>query len=590
MGGLAGYIAKNCHNVDHRIIDRLQEALSHRGRDAYGRYIKGPVGFIHTRLAIIDLNTGDQPLYYENGSALIANGEIYNYLELRKDLGEEGFKTHSDSETALRIFARDGIGGFDKLRGMYAFAIHDVVDNQVVLCRDPFGLKQIYYVETPEYFAFASEAQALVAAGLVGRKVREDARSELLQVQFTTGSDMILDGIKRLQPGETIVLKNGRIVERRRRQVLSDEGATGNNLQSALYEWDRVFEESVRLHQRSDVDYAMFLSGGVDSASLLGMMHRLNERPVTAYTAAFEASSVHDERELAREVAKSCNANHIEVMFSENDFWALLPEVAARMDDPAADYAILPTYKLAREAARDFKVVLSGEGGDELFGGYGRYRSVMRPFLLGGRVMRSKGTFDKIDVLRPGVLEGWRDGIAASESRESRGKRSRLAIAQAVDCTDWLPNDLLLKLDRMLMAHGLEGRTPFLDPVVAEFAYKLPDRLKVRKGVGKFLLRSWLERCLPMAKPFAKKRGFTVPVSEWIAARGKELGPLVARQAGIIEIADADRVEKLFNTPGKREGAACWHLLFYALWHQAHVLGHAPCPDVFETLASFQKS
>ena len=208
-------------------------------------------------MAIIDLNTGDQPLYHENGSALIANGEIYNYLELRKELGEEGFKTHSDSETALRIFARDGIGGFDQLRGMYAFAIHDVVDNQVVLCRDPFGIKQVYYVETPEYFAFASEAQALVAAGLVGRDVREDARSELLQVQFTTGSDMIVDGIKRLQPGETIVLKNGRIVERRRRQVLSDAGATGNNLESALYEWDRVFEESVRLHQRSDVDYAL---------------------------------------------------------------------------------------------------------------------------------------------------------------------------------------------------------------------------------------------------------------------------------------------------------------------------------------------
>lgn len=589
MSGIAGILARDGTSVEQDKLDRLRDALGHRGPDGHGRYVKGPVGFIQTRLAIIDLNTGDQPLYHENGSTLIANGEIYNYLELRKELGEEGFKTHSDSETALRLFARDGIGGFDQLRGMYAFAIHDVLDNQVVLCRDPFGIKQVYYVETPEYFAFASEAQALVAAGLVGREVREDARSELLQVQFTTGSSMILDGIKRLQPGETIVLKNGRIVERRRRQVLSDNGAVGNNLDSALNEWDRVFEESVRLHQRSNVDYAMFLSGGVDSASLLGMIHRLNERPVTAYTAAFEASSVHDERELARDVARACNANHVEVMFSERDFWTLLPEVAARMDDPAADYAILPTYKLAREAARDFKVVLSGEGGDELFGGYGRYRSVMRPFLFGGRVMRSKGTFDKIDVLRPGVLEGWRDGIAASESRESRGKRSRLAIAQAVDCADWLPNDLLLKLDRMLMAHGLEGRTPFLDPVVAEFAYQLPDRLKVRKGVGKFLLRSWLERCLPMAKPFAKKRGFTVPVSEWIAARGKKLGPLVARQAGIIEIADADRVEKLFNTPGKREGAACWHLLFYALWHQANVLGHAPCEDVFETLASVQK-
>jgi asparagine synthase (glutamine-hydrolysing) len=563
----------------------LRDALGHRGPDGDGRYIKGPVGFVQTRLAIIDLNTGDQPLYHENGSALVANGEIYNYLELRKNLCEAGFKTLSDSEAALRVFARDGVDGFDQLRGMYAFAIHDVIDHQVVLCRDPFGIKQLYYVETPEYFAFASEAQALVAAGLVGREVRDDARAELLQVQFTTGSDMVLDGIKRLLPGETLVLNNGRIVDRRRRQVLSDGGAQGNHLDNALYEWDRVFEESVRMHQRSDVDYAMFLSGGVDSASLLGMMHRLNERPVTAYTAAFEAESVHDERELARNVAKACNANHIEVMFSEHDFWTLLPQVAARMDDPAADYAILPTYKLAQEAARDFKVVLSGEGGDELFGGYGRYRSVMRPLLLGGRVMRSKGTFDKIDVLRPSVLEGWRDGIAASESRENRGKRSRLSIAQAVDCSDWLPNDLLLKLDRMLMAHGLEGRTPFLDPSVADFAYQLPDRLKVRKGVGKFLLRSWLERCLPMAQPFAKKRGFTVPVAEWIFGQGKRLGPLVAKQAGIMDIAEPARVEKLFLTPGKREGAACWHLLFYALWHQSNVLGHAPCEDVFETLA-----
>ena len=586
MSGIAGILTRDGTSVRQEKLDRLRDALSHRGPDGVGRYVKGAVGFIQTRLAIIDLNTGDQPLYHENGSALIANGEIYNYLELRKDLGEQEFKTHSDSETALRVFARDGIGGFDQLRGMYAFAIHDVIDNQVVLCRDPFGIKQVYYVETPEYFAFASEVQALIAAGFAGRKVREDARSELLQVQFTTGGEIILDGIKRLLPGETIVLKNGRIVDRHRRQVLSDDAAVGRSLDSALYEWDRVFEETVRLHQRSDVDYAMFLSGGVDSASLLGMMHRLNERPVTAYTAAFEAGSVHDERELARDVAKACNANHVEVMFSEKDFWTLLPEVAACMDDPAADYAILPTYKLAKEAAHDFKVVLSGEGGDELFGGYGRYRSIMRPMLLGGRVMRSKGTFDKIDVLRPGVLDGWRDGIAASESRENRGKRSRLSVAQAVDCSDWLPNDLLLKLDRMLMAHGLEGRTPFLDPVVAEFAYQLPDRLKVSKGIGKFLLRKWLERCLPMAEPFAKKRGFTVPVSEWMAGRGQQLGPLVARQAGIVEIANSERVEKLFNTPGKREGAACWHLLFYALWHQANVLGHAPGVDVFETLES----
>ena len=161
MSGIAGFIAKDKQTLDSEVLDRLRDALGHRGPDGDGRYIKGPVGFVQTRNAIIDLNAGDQPLYHENGSALVANGEIYNYVELRQRLSEASFKTGSDSETALRLYAKEGVGGFDQLRGMYAFAIHDVIENQVVLCRDPFGIKQLYYIETPEFFAFASEAQAL---------------------------------------------------------------------------------------------------------------------------------------------------------------------------------------------------------------------------------------------------------------------------------------------------------------------------------------------------------------------------------------------------------------------------------------------
>lgn len=563
----------------------MRDALLDRGPDGEGRYEKGAVGFLQTRLAIIDLETGDQPLFHEKGPVLIGNGEVYNYIELRKELGEDKFRTGSDCEAPLRLYAEHGVEAFDRLRGMYAFAIHDPIEDAVILCRDPFGIKPLYYVDTPEYFAFASEPNALIFAGLAGASIRDEARAELLQLQFTTGADCIFGDIRRVLPGETLCLKNGRIVEHRRRAVLSDQGVEGTSLDGALARWDEIFEQSVRLHQRSDVGYAMFLSGGVDSSALLAMMHRLNEKPVCAYTAAFAASSVHDEREQARAVAKACNARHVEVLFDEQDFWSLLPEVASVMDDPAADYACLPTFKLAREAARDFKVVLCGEGGDELFAGYGRYRSVMRPFLLGGRVMRSKGTFDGLDVLRPHVTKGWRDGIVSAENLENRGKRSRLSVAQAVDCADWLPNDLLTKLDRCLMAHGLEGRTPFLDPMVAEFAYRLPDRLKIRHRVGKYLLRAWLQRCLPVADPFAKKRGFTVPVAEWIGKQGKRLGPLVAAQAGVEEIADREAVEKLFVSTGKKEGSAAWHLLFYALWHQTNVLGQPPFGDVFETLA-----
>ena len=274
---------------------------------------------------------------------------------------------------------------------------------------------------------------------------------------------------------------------------------------------------------------------------------------------------------------------HVEVPFEEKDFWDLLPACTAAMDDPAADYAILPSFKLAREAAREFKVVLSGEGGDELFAGYGRYRDAMRPWWRLGRRMRRTGVFDGLGVLRetPGH---WRAGIAAAEAAAERAVRSRLQVAQATDCADWLPNDLLTKLDRCLMAHGLEGRTPFLDPQVARFAYLLPDGLKVEGDLGKALLRRWVDAKMPAVGAFARKRGFTVPVAEWIAGRGAELGELVARRPAIEAIANPGAVRALFAKPEGRAGFACWVLLFYALWHIRHVEGKPPVGDAFDAL------
>ena len=253
--------------------------------------------------------------------------------------------------------------------------------------------------------------------------------------------------------------------------------------------------------------------------------------------------------------------------------WAHLPKIVACVDDPAADYAIIPTWFLAQRARQDVKVVLSGEGGDEVFGGYGRYRSAMRSWWLGGRIMRARGTFDGLDVLRA-PPPAWRDGLKAAEAQAGLPGRTRLQVAQATDMEDWLPHDLLTKLDRCLMAHGVEGRTPLLDPAVTAAGYRLPDALKVRGGRGKYLLRRWLEGAMPAARPFAPKQGFTVPVGAWIAQDGPRLGRLVARQPGVAEIAKPVRVEALFRAAaGKREGMAAWVLLFYALWHRAHVLG-----------------
>jgi asparagine synthase (glutamine-hydrolysing) len=566
-------------------LDRLTAAMLHRGPDGAGRHVARNVGMVQTRLAIIDLQTGDQPLYEPGGAALVANGEIYNYVELRASLSHVDFATGSDCEPPLYLYRRYGLDFVEHLRGMYAIALHDPVEGQLVLARDPFGIKPLYYLETDAGFAFASEPQALLAAGLVRPELNEVACGELLQMQYTTGADTVYRGISRLLPGETLVVRDGRIVARRRIFALGTESPLELSETEAMRRLDSALVDSVEVHQRADVPYGMFLSGGIDSSVLLTLMARLNDRPVRTYTAGFSGGAVHDERDHARAVAAALGADMVEVMFGEADFWQLLPRIAAAMDDPAADYAILPTFKLSAAARADgIKVILSGEGGDELFAGYGRYRSAMRPWWRGGRSMRTRGIFDRLDVLRERPA-GWRDGLTAAEAMAEVPGRSRLQVAQAVDCADWLPNDLLIKLDRCLMAHSVEGRTPFLDPRVTEVGYRLPDALKVRDGLGKWLLRKWLDENLPMARAFERKRGFSVPVGDWIRTHGQRIGPLVARQPGVVAVCNPVAVEKLFVRRERRAGFASWILLFYALWHNHHILGnHGVDGDAFDVL------
>ncbi len=585
MCGIAGMVMEpSAPAPSPAILAALTQALAHRGPDGSGHFVVGRTALVQTRLAIIDVAGGDQP-FFAGSSTLVANGEVYNYRELRDGMPGTRFATHSDCEPPLHLWQRDGVAYAQALRGMYAIAIHERAQRSVTLTRDPFGIKPLYIAHIDGGLAFASEPQALLAAGLVRRTLRPAAREELLQMQFTTGAGTIFQGIERLLPGETLRIADGHIVDRSRIAALPEGGPESMTEDAALARLDNALMESVELHQRSDVPYGMFLSGGVDSAAVLAVMARLNTRPVLAYTAGFDAPGAADEREHATAVARAAGAQHETIEITEAMVWRDLPRIVAAMDDPAADYAIIPSWFLAQRARQDVKVVLCGEGGDEIFGGYGRYRSAMRSWWLGGRVMRARGTFDKLDVLRARPA-GWRDGLAASEAHAAMPGRTRLAVAQATDVADWLPHDLLLKLDRCLMAHGVEGRTPLLDPAVTAAAYRLPDAMKVRDGRGKWLLRQWLALHLPEARPFAPKQGFTVPVGTWIAAQGARLGPLVAAQPGVAEIADPARVAALFRAAtGRHEGFAAWTLLFYALWHRTHILGQAPQGDVFETLA-----
>lgn len=576
MCGIAGILLRPGQVIPPGLLAGFAASLAHRGPDGSGEFVTPEAALVHTRLAIIDLATGDQPIL-EGPLALIANGEIYNYRELREAL-PVSYTTQSDCEPPLKLFARRSADFAAPLRGMYAIAIHDRAFHTLTLSRDLFGIKSLYIAEIPAGLIFASEPQALLAAG-VARAIEPGKLHELLNLQFTTGRQSIFKGIQRLAPGETLTLRDAKITARQMLPFPRAVSAPGTMTQ-ALEQLDEVLENAVDLHQRSDVPYGMFLSGGVDSAAILAMMARLNTEPVLAFTAGFDEISVADERDAAAATAKAAGARHERIEISQAMVWEYLPEIAAVMDDPVADYAIIPTWFLARRARRDVKVILSGEGGDEMFAGYGRYRGAAR--LVLPKKMRGKSIFDGLDVLRT-APPGWRAGIAVAEALHQSG--SRLKNAQRVDIADWLPHDLLLKLDRCLMAHAVEGRTPFIDREIAAFAFSLPDDFLVRRGMGKYILRLWLEKNLPAARPFAKKQGFDVPVGAWIAARAQPLSELLARQPVIREIALVERLRPLLERAAdKRAGFAAWSLLFTALWHRRHVLNLAPAGDVFESL------
>jgi asparagine synthase (glutamine-hydrolysing) len=575
MCGVAGVMTLDGGAPDPAMLDRLLAAIAHRGPDGPHRLVRGGVALLHARLAIVDLDTGDQPLFTPAGTALVANAEIYNNPELRAAMAGTPFRTGSDCEPAAFLYDRDGVDFASKLRGMYAAAVHDPARGRLVLARDPFGIKQLYYATGPTVFAFASEAQALLAAGLGGRGPADVRAAELLQLKFTTGSATIFPGIHRVLPGETLVIERGVIVDRRRRAALPEGGPRPPAGVAAL---DAALLDSVAVHLRADVPYGLFLSGGIDSAAVLALMTRAAGTRIQALTCGWEGGDGVDETAEALRLADCLGARCTRIAMGPADFWNLAPRIAACIDDPTADAAVLPTWMLGRAArAGGLKVALCGEGADELFGGYSRYRKRRAPWRFLTRRPRSGGSFGDLPA-----LEHWRDGLAQAEAAAAPG-RSAVQAAQAVDIAEWLPNDLLVKLDRCLMAHGVEGRTPFLDPVVADLAFRLPDAAKVGLRFGKLLLRDWLAGAFPQAGAYARKKGFKPPVGAWMAARGPGLGRLVAFQPGVAALVPQDVVQGTF-ADAAAEPQRAWTLLFYALWHSHHVMGLDAQGDVGHVL------
>ena len=564
MFGIAGVLGARNLALAEAETQRMIGGLLHRGPDGV-RYetVRGHA-LAHARLSIIDLEGGWQPIHAA-GSTVIGNGEIYNYVELAADHDLKSvLSTGSDFEPLAHLYAREGAKALHRLRGMYALCLIGA-DGRVFLARDPFGIKPLYVRQLPSGVAFASEPAALMPPPLAAPDTA--LVEDLLTLGYRTGDAPF--GATALEPGEVAEVRDGVLIRHVGRLPRTPGPArpAQRDEAAALIALDSVLEDSVRVHQRSDVPYGLFLSGGVDSSIIATLMARLNERPVTAFTCGFDVPGAADERGRAERVARSLNLDWRETTFTEEGFWRLAPRVAAALDDPTTDYACLPTLKLAEAAKGVLTVVLSGEGGDELFGGYGRYRRALRPAWLGGRPPTPRARMTALADQGGAAVARW-------EAKAANTAPTRLARAQEGDVRTWLPNDLLLKLDRCLMAEGLEGRTPFLDREVADFAQSLPDGMKVKGRLGKWLLRLWLQRHCPAAEPFARKQGFTVPVASWIAPRAADIGRRISAIEGVRSVCAPERVTHIFTD--EAEAGSRWPMMFYALWSLIHIDGETP--------------
>lgn len=548
---------------------KLAEALAHRGPDGEGVWLEGGLGLVHRRLSIIDVEGGRQPLFADGGRiAGVVNGEIYNYRTLQQRALDGGARlvTQSDSEPPLHRYGQVGINAMlDELEGMFALCIADPARDLMELAVDRFGIKPIYYAETPQGFAFASEPRALVRSGWVEAEVNERALGGILNRHYSTGAETLFKGVYRLLPGEHMTVKEGRIIARERRlpglkPVHRVEG-------DVVKEFGERLTDAVGRHLVADVPFGLLLSGGLDSSAILCAMKDLGA-PIVAYTAKIEITRGVNEADAAAALAKKMGAKHVTVPYGEQDFWPALVDMAWAMDDLTTDYAAMPLLKLTRRAKQDVKILLSGEGGDEMLGGYSNYRK-KRGLLWHWKARRAGDATPHKGLFAAKKLIGVPSG--AAQAWDTKGF-SELQMRQGQDTAGWLCNDLLLKLDRTTMINGIEGRVPFLDDDFSEYAFGLPDDWKVRDGYGKYVLRAHLASKGLGEMAWARKQGFSVAVGHFLNQKPWLLKQLWARSQTLQRLLKPAAAERLLGGLDHAKTAnLAFSLTLLALWELLHV-------------------
>ena len=565
MCGICGKLNFERDNeVSQQLLKAMADSIAHRGPDDDGYYLSGQIGFGFRRLSIIDLAGGHQPLSNEDGSVwIVFNGEIYNYQELREDLLKKGhvFSTKADTEVIVHLYEEYGEAGIQSLRGMFAFAIWDQKQQKLLLARDRVGIKPLYYGVTSQGVVFASEMKAILVDPQIKREILPSTVDRFLTFGYVPGEETLLKGIYKLPAGSFMVAKNGKTEVKQYWDLhFSSSSITLKDAEEQLLE---ILEESVRLHMIADVPVGFLLSGGVDSTAMLSLASQKTDHPISSYTVGFANSGVADERPFARLAAEKYGSEHHEISISSKEFADFLPKYVWHMEEPVCEPPAVALYYVSKLARNYVKVLISGEGGDEAFAGYPNYRAMLwierikrmaGPLKgalsgtlsllyklsgyqkLGNYLPLLKSPFESYYYSRSSSpfrffnahsQELYSGDFSASTSKqyslrpvtqllEQNRSDDLLSRMLYVDTKTWLPDDLLVKADKMTMANSVELRVPLLDHKLLEFAATLPSNFKINGFSMKYIAKRCLSKQIPVEILERKKAGFPVPYENWL--------------------------------------------------------------------------
>jgi len=626
MCGICGFIDSS-GNLDHfEIIKGMNKAFLHRGPDDGGIYHSQTadgnfyLGLGHRRLSIIDLNTGHQPMRSYDGSVIIVfNGEIYNYQQLRQELMAEGhrFETDSDTEAVINAYLEYGVNCLSRLRGMFAFALWDQKNNQLFLARDRFGQKPLFIYEHSNSLFFASEIKSLVSLPHFNREIDYTSIYHYLTYRYVPAPETLFSKIKKLLPGCFLIWKDGEL-RQQRYYTPPDRYASaryaGLDSTGIIQEFEKKLDEAVRIRMVSDVPYGMYLSGGIDSSTVLALMSRHSSRPVKTFAVGFSLSE-YSEVDFARDMAKEFGSEHQEIIVTEQEMMDKLPLLIRYRDAPVSEPADIPIYLLSLAAAQSVKMVLTGEGSDEVLGGYPKHvYDRLAPYYqkIPGAIRENfleplihslpyKFRRAKIAISNLGIADeterfpSWFGAMTPLERRRflntsllpsdlsnngfpfsTAEDNSLLRKILFFDQTSWLPDNLLERGDRMTMAASIEARMPFMDHELIEFISSLPDHWRVRNKKTKYLLKQAIKNLVPQEIINRPKVGFRVPVNKWFQ------GPLYEYLQDHLLGADAltkeyyrkDQLEKMIteHKQGRQNHEKLlWTLLNLEIWHREFV-------------------